>query len=396
MALLCSPAAAASPDEKAETVYVRAGGGVMFLDLPESSPFIDTDNNEVVVELLDHYDASFQPGALVNLAVGGEYTAFRRTLFTEVRGFFTSHSTTDVTEYERTSGQWNELEAMFPRNEPLTVEALNQLSPAEREARRGRAFGNPTEQMALISRIEATPTLRLAGWIGAIDGPAFENTPNFAWGDPMRIRTQREVEYGGSDVVTGTAFEAGGHTITLFIGPSFKRIKQESDVFAFEANRAPDVNFMTLQEELTGSYYGGVIGGRFDVPFGERWLFAVNGEVRGYHLKAEYEGRQRTFLSSTFLASGDPDDLEDVRSRLTVDDSTITASAALTLSLSTIVLEHVTLQVGTGFEYLADVPVMRYADVGQRFAAGVSHPPARIEFADAFGVLNTLSVGLAF
>ena len=57
--LLCPQANAASPDALTENLYARAGGGVFFWDMSESSPFIRTNNREEVVGFLDHYDAAF-------------------------------------------------------------------------------------------------------------------------------------------------------------------------------------------------------------------------------------------------------------------------------------------------------------------------------------------------
>ena len=105
--LFCSHAHAAS-DALTENFYARAGGGVYFLDMSESSPFIRTNGREEAVGFLDHYDASFQAGPLVNLAVGGEYEAFGKSLFTEVSGFLTFSSSTHVNEYEEERGPWAE------------------------------------------------------------------------------------------------------------------------------------------------------------------------------------------------------------------------------------------------------------------------------------------------
>ena len=127
-------------------------------------------------------------------------------------------------------------------------------------------------------------------------------TPNFAWGDPIRITTDRDVKFWGGDVVTGLSFGSKGQrTISLFIGPSFKKLRQAFDIFAYESNREPNVNQLTLKEGLKASYYGGVVGIRFDVPFKERWTFTIDSEWGGYYLDSDYVGRQRTFLSS-----GDP------------------------------------------------------------------------------------------
>ena len=111
--LLCPQASAASDalTERADTQvrpYARAGGGVFFLDMSESSPFIRTNNREEVVGFLDHYDAAFQAGPLVNLAVGGEYNAFGKNLFTELSGFLTFYNSRHVNDYNEDSAPWTE------------------------------------------------------------------------------------------------------------------------------------------------------------------------------------------------------------------------------------------------------------------------------------------------
>ena len=370
-----------------KTVYARVGGGVFFLDLPESSPFIETNSREEVVGFLDHYDASNRAGPQIRLAVGGEREAFGRKLFAEASGFITFHSSSHVHEYERTSELWDELEA---EEHGITVAELRNLTDRAREKRRGEIFGDKTRRNALLSAIKSREDLRFAGWIGAIDGTALPATPNFAYGDPMRVTTKREVDFYGVDLIVGTFLgrAALGRT-ALFLGPSYKRLTQEADVFAYESNRDPDVNFMTLQEDLNASYYGGVLGLRFDVPFKTRWRFLADGKLGIYHLNAGYEGRQRTFLSSSGTGSNR-------HTNLNLSDSAIAATLGLRASLSVVFLESMTLQLGTGLEYLSHAPTMRYARVGENFGNGVPHHPARLAYADAFGFFSTLSMGVEF
>ncbi len=369
------------------TVYARVGGGVFFLDLPESSPFIETNSREEVVGFLDHYDASHRAGPQIRLAVGGEREAFGRTLFAEASGFVTFHRSTHVHEYERTSALWDELEA---EQYGITVAELRSLTDAAREKRRGEIFNDDARLNALSSAIASRNDLRFAGWIGAIDGTALPGTPNFAWGDPMHVTTTRAVDFSGVDLVVGTFLgrAARGRT-SLFLGPSYKRLTQAADVFAYESNRDPDVNFMTLHEDLHASYYGGVLGLRFDVPFKRRWRFLAAGTLGLYHLDAGYEGRQRTVLSSSGTGSN-------LYTNLNLSDSTIAATLGLRASLSVTFLERMTLHLGTGFEHLSHVPNVRYARVGEHFGNGVPHHPARIAYADAFGLFSTLSLGVEF
>lgn len=370
-----------------DTVSARVGGGVFFLDLPASSPFIETNAREEVVGFLDHYDASNRAGPRIRLTVGGERDAFGRTLFAEASGFITFHRASYVHEYERTSALWDELEADA---HGITVAELRSLTDVAREKRRGAIFNDDARRRALSSAIASRHDLRFAGWIGAIDGTALPGTPNFAWGDPLHVTTTRAVDFSGVDLVVGTCLgrAARGRT-SLFLGPSYKRLTQAADVFAYESNRDPDVNFMTLHEDLHASYFGGVLGLRFDVPFTRRWRFLADGTLGIYHLDAGYEGRQRTLLSSPGTGSN-------LSTNLNLSDSTIAATLGVRASLRVTFLERMTLHLGTGFERLSHVPTVRYARVGENFGNGVPHHPARIEYADAFGFFSTLSVGVEF
>lgn len=194
--LFCPQTSAASDAlmERADTQvrpYARAGGGVYFLDMSESSPFIRTNNREEVVGFLDHYDAGFQAGPLVNLAVGGKYDAFGKKLFTELSGFLTFYNSRHVNDYNEDPAPWTDALTQFDRQCPLSP--VNGSCPITSE----------TEPL-LVSLIENNPDARSVGWVGKINGGAMPfGSPNFAWGDPIRISTKREVDFHGIDLVTG-------------------------------------------------------------------------------------------------------------------------------------------------------------------------------------------------
>ena len=154
------------------------------------------------------------------------------------------------------------------------------------------------------------------------------------------------MDFFGADLVTGTFLGGRGPVeTTLFLGPSWKRLSQESDVFAYEANRAPTVNNMTLREDLDASYYGGIIGVRIAAPFKERWRFQADGRVGAYYLDAEYTGHQRTRLGSA-----NPPRL--TISRVDVDDAAAAATLGLQTSIGVRVWKRVVIEAGGGVEYL--------------------------------------------
>ena len=374
--LLCLHAHAASDDTLTEKFYARAGGGVYFLDMSESSPFIRTNGREEAVGFLDHYDASLQAGPMVNLTVGGEYDAFGKSLFTEVSGFLTFFSSSHVNNYDEDPAPWTEALAQFDRRCPI--------SPVDGSC----PITSETESF-LVSLIENDPDVRSVGWIGKIDGGAMPfGAPNFAWGDPIRINTKREVDFHGVDLVTGTFFGQTGEARTsLFLGPSYKRLNQETQTFAYESNRAPEVNNLTLREDLEAWYWGGVIGTRIDLPFKERWKFTFDGRLGVYYLNAEYGGSQRTLLTSS-----DPD--LDEPTAWSTSDSAVATTLNFQTALSVTCLERITFQLGTGVEYLSHAPKMRYASLGESFKSGVTHAPARIEYSSAFGVFTAFSIVL--
>lgn len=372
--LFCAPVHAASVDALTEKFYARAGGGVYVLDMSESSPFIRTNGNEEAVGFLDHYDASFQAGPLVNMAIGSNYDAFGKHLFTEVSGFLTFYSSTHVNDYDEAPSPWTEALAQFDRQCPI--------SPVDGSC----PITSETEPL-LVSLIQGDPDVRSVGWIGKIDGGAMPfGAPNFAWGDPIRINTKREVAFHGVDLVTGMFFGQTGQARTsLFIGPSYKRLNQETQTFAYESNRAPEVNNLTLNEDLEARYFGGVVGTRIDIPFKERWRFTFDGRLGVYYVDSEYNGSQRTLLRS-----GDPD--VDEPTLWTTSDSAIATNLKFQTALSVTCLERVTFQLGTGLEYLSHAPKMRYASLGESFKSGVAHTPARIDYSSAFGVFSAFSI----
>lgn len=375
--LFCAPAHAASDDTLTEKLYARAGGGVYVLDLSESSPFIRTNGKEKAVDFLDHYDAAFQAGPLINLAVGGEYAAFGKRLFTELNGFLTFYSSSHVNDYREDPAPWTESREQFVKT----------YCP------QGTEFGlclTPETSQYLGDLIKDNPDVRAVGWIGKIDGGATPVNPIFAWGDPIRISTQREVDFHGMDLVTGMFFgQTGEGRTSLFFGPSYKRLNQESATFAYESNRAPEINSLTLRENLKASYYGGVIGARIDLPFKERWHFTFDGRLGVYYLDSEYNGSQRTLLLSA------PPTVIDLPTDWTTGDSAVATALNFQTALSVTCMERVTFQLGTGVEYLSHAPKMGYGSLGESFHSGTAHTPAHIEYSRALGVFTAFSIVLS-
>ena len=369
--LLCFQGAVASSDTSTENFYARAGAGVFFLDMSESSPFIRTNGREEVVGFLDHYDADFEDGTLVNFAVGKKFDPSGKISFAEWSGFFTSYTSRHVSEYSEDPAPWADVRNRFQEQScPGGIESEICLT-AE------------TEQY-LVALIENDPQVRSVGWIGKIDGGAMPfGSPNFAWGDPIRIRTKREVDFYGLDLVAGTLAKQTDRTL-FFIGPSFKRLDQETGTFAYESNRPSSANNLTLKEDLEASYYGAVIGTRMDVPFRERWHFMLDGRLGMYYLDSEYHGSQRTLLTTATPVL-------DVSTDLKTSDSEFATTLSLQASLSVTTHDRLTFRIGTGVEYLSHAPKMRYASLGESFASGDPHAPARIRYSDAFGVFSTVS-----
>lgn len=368
--LICLQATAASPDTSTGSTYVRVGGGIFLLDMSESSPFIRTNGKEEVVGFLDHYDAEHEDGGLMSLTIGKEHGH----RFTELGGFMTSYTSRHTHEYNEDPTPWTDIRTRFQ----------DQYCPQGTEI--GACLTAETEQH-LVALIKDDPQIRSVGWIGRIDGGAMPfGSPNFAWGDPIRIRTKREVDFHGLDLVTGKHLGQAGRTgSSIYMGPSYKKLSQQTETFAYESNRPPTVNHLTLREDLDASYYGGVVGARMDFPFRPSWNLKLDGRLGVYYLDSEYDGFQKTYLSSATPV------LDEVTDHSTSDSQWAT-SLSLQTSLGVAVHERVTLSIGAGVEYLSDVPKMRYAKRGESFASGVPHSPARIEYSDAFGLFSSVSL----
>lgn len=367
--LLCLQVNAASPDTSVEDFYIKVGGGIHLLDLSESSLFIRTNGREEALEFLDHYDGK-DDGALITLTLGQAHGH----RFTELRGFLTSYTSKHTREYREDPAPWAEVRTRFQ----------DQHCPP------GTAIGEcitPQTQRHLLDLIHDDPHVRAVGWIGRIDGGAMPfGSAIFAWGDPIRISTKREVDFYGLDLVTGKQLEPADRSgVSMYLGPSYKRLRQDIRAFAYESNRPETVNNLTLSEDLDASYYGGVIGTRMDFSLGPDWGLTLDGTLGVYYLDADYKGAQRTFISSGTFA------MDEVTDHST-SDSRWATSLSIQTSLGVAVHERVTLSIGAGIEYLSDVPKMRYAKLGESFGPGDPHSPARIEYSDAFGLFSSVSL----
>ena len=366
---------AAPPDTSAEAhYYLRVDGGVYFLDLSESSPFVRTNGREEIVGFLEHYDAELRSGPRVGMVAGRKYQAFGKSLYTELSGFFTSYRSTHVNEYSGDVAAWAGVLGQFESQ--YCQQGVESCITSETEPH-------------LVTLINNDPHIHSVGWIGKIDGGEIPfGAPNFAWGDPIRIRTKREVDFYGLDLVTGALFSQIGPARTLlYIGPSFKSLEQESEIFAYESNRDPQVNNLTLKEDLEASYYGAILGSRIEVPFKHHWHLMFDGRVGLYYLDSEYDGSQRTLLSSGVPVVDESTDWDD-------HDSEVAATLGVETSLSVTLCENLTLRLAAGAEYLSRTPVMRYARHGEGLASGQSHSAARIAYSDAFGYFSTISIGI--
>lgn len=364
--LLCSLASEASPDTSTEDFYIRTGAGVHWLDLPESSLFIRANGREEVLGFLDHYDGKDEDG-LVNLAFGRVHGDH----FTELRGFLTSHTSRHAREYHEDPAPWADIRARFQDQHCPPGAVLGECLTSQ-------------TQKHLLDLVRDDPHVRLVGWVGRVDGVALPfGSAIFAWGDPIRIRTKREVDFYGLDWVTGR--QPDQPAASMYYGPSYKRLHQDISTFAYESNRPATVNNLTLSEDLDASYFGGVIGARQDFPLHPDWNFSVEGTFGLYYLDADYHGAQRTFISSGMFA------IDEVTNHRT-SDRRWAATLGLQTSLNVSFTESVTLRIGAGIDYLSDVPKMRYVGPGERLGPGDSHSSARIEYSDAFGYSSSVSV----
>ena len=381
------PGAQPSPERSAANGEVRAEVGVFLLSLPSSSPFIETDSNEALAGFLEHYEASQQASPVARLAVTAASNLFAEQGFVEARGFVTSRRSRHANEYARTSDLWDVLEA---EQFGLTVEELRQLSAAEREQRRRILFQDDARLRAVIEAVRMQEGLRLAGWIGAIDGSPLRHTPNFAWGDAIRIDTKRRVTFLGGDALGGITLRTGARSsLVAYAGPSFMDLRQRNDIHAYEmTNRTPDQNFMTLDEVLDADYRGAVVGGRVDIPIGGAVHLSASGDAGLYRLSGAYRGRQRTVLTSTTV--------DEVRADVRLRDTRLAVRTRIEVMLSVAMSEGYVVQAGAGFEHLSHVPIPEYARVGERFSDNTVHDGVRLSYRDAAAGFASVSVTAKF
>ena len=366
---------AALADTRAEQAYFSAGAGLHVLELPESSPFLVTGGREQAVDFLGHYDGKDE-GASMAFTLGQALEHH----FTELRGFIASYISRHTRTYREDPSPWTDIQTRFQ----------------DRHCPQGTALGEcitPQSQQHLIDLIQDDPHVRAVGWIGKIDGASMPfGSAVFAWGDPIRIRTKKEVDYYGLDLLTSHPFVSTGPSLnsprqSLYLGPSYKRVRQSITTFAYESNRPPTVNYLNLREDLDAAYYGGLLGTRMDLPLQPDWGLTLEGTLGGYYLDADYKGVQQTFISSGTFAMDENTNHRDSDTQWAV---TFNVQASLIFSYS----ENVSVHIGAGIEYLSDVPVMRYATLGERFGPGDSHSPAWIDYSDAFGYSSFVNLEL--
>lgn len=388
-AALLAALAAAAPFAAgaAEGLYARAEIGALSLELPAFTPFIETDSRERLVGFLPRSGAARRTAPMLRAAIGGRAEAFGRAVRVEARGFAARRRAAFAAGYSSTSALWDSLEA---RQLGVAEAELRRWSPAEREARRAEVFADPARRQALLDAIGAEERLRSAGWIGAIDGAPLEYTPNFAWGDAMRLRSSEKAVYWGGGPIVGVPLRSGADgDVSVFAGVDFRVLDRRIDTFAWEeTNRRPDENFLTLDERLRASWLGVVVGARAALPLAERWRLSASGEAGALRLASEYRGRQRTVLS--------PPANIDLRTALDLRDARAAAALRAEAALEAGPFSGVALRLGGGLEYLSHVPRVRYARPGDRFGDRAPHDPARLDWASAIGWFGALSARIAF
>lgn len=381
-----SPVAPQAEENPPSRIQARAEAGAFRLDLPDYSPFIETDSAERLTAFLDHYDASRQGGVRVGLAVGGATGPEPSDPFLEARGFAALHRSTQTMEFRRTSALWDALEA---QQLGVTPERLRALADNERKEMRDAVFADEARRNALIDAVRDNTGLRFAGWIGAIDGQALRFTPNFLWGDAVRAHSRRKARYYGVDLVAGAPFAAGDRHLSLFAGPSVRVLSQRSELRAHEVtHRAPDDNFMTLHDRLQGVYWGAVAGGRLELPLGEDWSASVGGDIGVYRLNADYSASQRTHLGA--------DPPLDAATTLDLGDSRTAAAFRLRASLGVALTDELTVGLEAGGEALSHAPQVRYAGAGDVFANETRHAGARLGYGAATGLYAAAALRAAF
>ena len=202
----------------------------------------------------------------------------------------------------------------------------------------------------------------------------------FRFGDPVHITTTRKFSYHGVDLVAGEFFPSMGATV--FVGPSYKRIRQLLDVFAYESNRDPSIHNTTMREDIDAWYLGAVIGAKTVTPMGW-WSLTFDGRVGLYYLDGDYEG-----MRTTIYLTPPPLTIEGDHA---FDRSILATAVKAKLGVQVPLFSRVFVHVDAGMDYLSHVPVLRY------HTPELSHGEAlRLDFVEMFGVQSTAAVVCRF
>ncbi|SMM98657.1 hypothetical protein SPONN_2696 [uncultured Candidatus Thioglobus sp.] len=135
---------------------VEIGVGALWLDLPESTPFVEVDGAQKVVGFIDNYDTTDKAAPLLTFSVDNNSD----TNPINFSGFFSQLNTTDSNEYSGDTQSW---------------------TAATTTADCNVQFGASPIPQCVLDAISANPdNFRLLGWVGAIDGSALAAAPNFA------------------------------------------------------------------------------------------------------------------------------------------------------------------------------------------------------------------------
>ncbi|KAF3984136.1 MAG: hypothetical protein HFP81_03605 [Methylococcales symbiont of Hymedesmia sp. n. MRB-2018] len=333
---------------------VKIGVGALWLDLPESTPFVEVNGAEEVLGFIDNYDTTDKAAPLLTFSIDNNTD----TSHINFSGFFSRLNTRDSKEYSGDRQSWDEEIA-------LCGGIVNQC---------------------LLDEISNRPNdFRLLGWVGAIDGSALRGTPNFAFGDPIRITTKRNMKFFGMDLTS----KALTRKLGISIGPSYQRLIQKTDTNAYESNRPPSEIYMNLTEKLDASYYGGTIKISRDVGLNQFIHFSANGSLGLYYLDSKYRGTQLTAVSIVSPPIN-------ANSDLSINDDRFALTAQLNILASYAYNKAIDFNINAGIRYLSHVPYIRYVNKGTALTAGTTHDPAYIDYKHALGYQISWSASWRF
>ncbi len=226
--------------------YVKPKIGFYRLNLPESSPLFDADDDDALTKSLPVYD-SRETDIVFGGTLGVAYTGFGENLFTEANGFYISD------EYSSGSCHYG-----------LTFsEGCNQVN-------------NP-----FFRTLDDSDSSNLA--------------------TPINISTKRDVEFYGADLTTGiNAGNADGGYLSVSIGPSYLALNTKTNIDAPSST-------LTNNETLDASYLGGLFRAKANAPFLNRWELSAGVKFGLYYVDAEYEGSQRSGATTNTRQAEDDD-----------------------------------------------------------------------------------------